>query len=95
MSGPPVDKNEDVNRMITVVDEVSFIWKQADGKIPVGLRRHAQMYFLPCDIPAFDNDLEILSEAMVRREPVRLTFREHGGEVLSVDRATADDKTDS
>jgi hypothetical protein len=29
-----------------VVDEVSSIWKEADGRIAVGLRKHAQMYFL-------------------------------------------------
>jgi hypothetical protein len=79
-----INNDEGEIRRITIIDEVSSIWKQSDGRIPVILRKHAQMYFLPFGMANFENYLGILKEAKLSEQPIRITFIEHSGEILSV-----------
>jgi hypothetical protein len=87
-----INRNKDEIRNITVIDEVNSIWNQKDERIPVILRKHAQMYFLPLGIKNFNNYLEILSESKLRKLPIRITFIEHTGDILSVNKAGLEDE---
>jgi hypothetical protein len=90
----PVDQNEGEHRNITIVDEISSIWADSAGRIPIILRRHAQMYFLPLEIEGFEYHLKILNEAKKEKRPVRIIFIEHSGEIVSVNRVAPDEVSD-
>jgi hypothetical protein len=68
-----------------VVDEVDFIWGEAEGRIPVGLRRHAQMYFLGVEESGFRKKIALLRESLAHRRRVRLKFMEHDGRIATVE----------
>jgi|WetSurMetagenome_2_1015567.scaffolds.fasta_scaffold186284_2 hypothetical protein len=90
----PIDQSEEEYRKITIVDEISSIWADSAGRIPIILRRHAQMYFLPLGMEGFEYHLKILNEAKREKRPVRIVFIEHSGEIVSVDRVAPDEVSD-
>jgi hypothetical protein len=72
-----------------VVDEVSSIWKEADGRIAVGLRKHAQMYFLHAEDGNFRKKSDLLRESLTRHWSVRLKFVPHEGWIMGVESCSA------
>jgi hypothetical protein len=80
----PIGNSEEAFRKITIVDEISSLWALSEGRIPVIMKRHAQMYFLPLNNETFEKHLEILNAAWQGNRPIRIMFIEHGGEIVSV-----------
>jgi hypothetical protein len=85
------DNQTDEGAATTVSDRVEHVGAESAGRIPVSLRRHAQMYFLHRADEGFEERLRILKEAYASQREVRFTFREHGGRILAVEWT---DKTD-
>jgi len=71
----------------SVVDRVEHVGSESEGRVPVSLRRHAQMYFLYRADAGFEERLRLLSEAKASERAVRLSFREFSGRILAVEGA--------
>jgi hypothetical protein len=69
----------------SVSDRVEHVGAESEGRIPVSLRRHAQMYFLYRADAGFEDRLRILREALSSQRPVHFTFRKHSGRIVEVE----------
>lgn len=69
----------------TVTDQVDAVWKDSEGRTAVGLRRHAQCFFLEDDRKGHGRSADILHRAQAAEEPVRMRFAKPGGLIVFVD----------
>lgn len=64
-----------------IVEQVSV---DRSGTLRVGVRKHAQLYFMDRADPKFDDALRRLQDAHASKRTVRITFRSYSGRILNV-----------
>lgn len=72
----------------TVTEYVERMGPESEGRVPVAVRMHAQMYYLYRADPGFVESLRLLRDAESSKRVVRITFRSYSGRIVAV--ASAD-----
>jgi hypothetical protein len=85
LAGAPVDGTDSEGPPTAVAGRVESIRAEEDGRVPVAVRPHAQMYFLHRSEPHFAELLDLLKEAHSSQQSVRLTFRRYSGRIVAVE----------
>ncbi len=83
-------EEEEEDRPSVVSDRVDGVYPEKDGRVPVGLRQHAQMFFLHRGDGDFDAYLRLLQTAVTDGRTVRLTVRRYSGRILKVEWASSE-----
>jgi hypothetical protein len=92
MADTPADNQSEEFRTVEATDEVEYVREVSGGRICVGLRRHAQVYFLHREERNSEEYSRMLREASESGRPIRLTFEEHTGRIAGVAWAAAEDR---
>lgn len=75
--------DEEGGKPTIVSGPVDFI-KESDEKVSVGLTPYAQMYYLYREDANFEEQLNLLKNALKTKHPVQCTFRQFSGRILKV-----------
>jgi hypothetical protein len=71
-------------REIVLSEQVEQLLDEAEGRVPVALHGHAQMYFLHRADEGFESRLALLREALAGQRPVQCTFLEYSGRIVEI-----------
>jgi streptogramin lyase len=81
----PTTKEANEGPVLMEVEPVESVLEERDGRVPVALRLHAQMYFLCRQDERFDERLRLLRVSHGAKRPVRLAFRAFSGRIVGVE----------
>jgi hypothetical protein len=84
-AGPMPDNSSEEGQACTIVDAVNYLSSETHRRVNVGLIHRAQAFFVNRAERDFDDKLRRLRSSFERKAPVRITYREYSGRIMTIE----------